>query len=204
MSAKNIGKKFLQLVDKHFGKNSPYHKIFNRSTIKVSYSCMSNVKSIINGHNLKVLNRTTAMDKSKDCNCRNSNKCPVKGHCQAKNVIYQATVISKDSTKIYVGSTGRRFKDRYAEHKSSFKKENPEGNYTELAKHIHMLNRNQTSFTISWSLIHRMKDNSKRVAKICQTCNLERWEIARADRRTMLNKRSELTGKCPHFRKLYF
>ena len=165
---------------------------------------MPNVKNILNGHNHKVLNQTAANDNKAGCNCRNRSGCPVDGLCQAKNVIYQATVNTNDSTKIYIGSTGRRFKDRYSEHKSSFKKYDPEGNYTELAKHIHKLNRNKIDFKISWSLLHRMRDNSQRVAKICQTCNLERWEIARAEKKTLLNKRSELTGKCPHFRKLYF
>ena len=40
----NVAKNFLQLIDKHFPKSSRLHKIFNRNTIKVSYSCMENVK----------------------------------------------------------------------------------------------------------------------------------------------------------------
>ena len=43
----NIGKTFLQLIDKHFPKSSRLHKIFNRNSIKISYSCMKNVKAII-------------------------------------------------------------------------------------------------------------------------------------------------------------
>ena len=46
-----VGKCFLQLVDKHFPKSNPLHKIFNRNTLKLSYSCMSNVKTIISSHN---------------------------------------------------------------------------------------------------------------------------------------------------------
>ena len=40
----NIAKIFLKLVDKHFPHTHRLHKIFNRNTIKVSYSCMSNVQ----------------------------------------------------------------------------------------------------------------------------------------------------------------
>ena len=46
-----VGKCFLQLIDKHFPKSNPLHKIFNRNTLKLSYSCMSNVKTIISSHN---------------------------------------------------------------------------------------------------------------------------------------------------------
>ena len=56
MSTKtNIGRSFLFLVDKHFGKDSHFHKISNRSTVKVSYCCMTNVKSMVQGHSKKVL-----------------------------------------------------------------------------------------------------------------------------------------------------
>ena len=40
----NIAKIFLKLVDKHFPRTHQLHKIFNRNTTKVSYSCMSNVQ----------------------------------------------------------------------------------------------------------------------------------------------------------------
>ena len=56
MSTKtNIGRSFLALVDKHFGKDNIFHKVFNRSTIKVSYCCMTNVKGTIQGHNKRIL-----------------------------------------------------------------------------------------------------------------------------------------------------
>ena len=34
-----VGHCFLKLLDKHFPKNHKFHKIFNRNTVKVSYSC---------------------------------------------------------------------------------------------------------------------------------------------------------------------
>jgi len=43
----NLGRKFLCIVDKCFPKNHPLHKIFNRHTLKLSYSCMPNMKSTI-------------------------------------------------------------------------------------------------------------------------------------------------------------
>ena len=53
-----IGKSFLSLLDLHFPKNHIYSSIFNRNKIKLSYSCMQNIKSIINNHNMNVLNNT--------------------------------------------------------------------------------------------------------------------------------------------------
>ena len=52
----NVAKRFLQLIDKHFPKGHALHKLFNRNTVKVSYSCMNNMASIISGHNAKILN----------------------------------------------------------------------------------------------------------------------------------------------------
>ena len=45
----NIGKTFLNLIKKHFPKTNKFHKIFNQNTVKISYSCMSNI-SIISEH----------------------------------------------------------------------------------------------------------------------------------------------------------
>ena len=51
----NIGKKFLDLVRLHFPKSKKIHKIFNKNTIKISYSCLPNIRNIINSHNKKIL-----------------------------------------------------------------------------------------------------------------------------------------------------
>ena len=53
----NIAKIFLQLVTKHFPRSHKLHKIFNRNTVKVSYSCMNNISKIIKGHNKKVISK---------------------------------------------------------------------------------------------------------------------------------------------------
>ena len=43
----NAGKHFFTLLKKHFGKNHKYHKIFNKNNVKVSYSCMDNMKKVL-------------------------------------------------------------------------------------------------------------------------------------------------------------
>ena len=116
----NIGKEFLRLVNKHFTKSHPLQKIFNRNTIKVSYSCMANMKSIIQGHNSKILNVNEHDERNKPCNCRDKKSCPLQGRCQVRNVIYKATVTSSDGIKHYIWSTGGDFKKRSYNHVSSF------------------------------------------------------------------------------------
>ena len=51
----NIGKRFLKLVKKHFPRNNSFHKIFNKNAIKISYSCVRNIGSIIALHNKSIL-----------------------------------------------------------------------------------------------------------------------------------------------------
>ena len=47
----NAGKTFLKLIQRHFPKRHPMQKIFNRSTVKISYYCMRNMKTVISTHN---------------------------------------------------------------------------------------------------------------------------------------------------------
>ena len=70
-----VGKCFLQLIDQHFPKSNPLHKIVNRNTVKLSYSCMNNVKSIISSHNIAQINKPSKQSDQIDnsCNCRNNN-----------------------------------------------------------------------------------------------------------------------------------
>ena len=49
----NIGKKFLTLTEKCFPRGNALRKIFNKNTVKICYSFVSNVKQIINKHNKK-------------------------------------------------------------------------------------------------------------------------------------------------------
>ena len=66
----NIGREFLNLVDKHFPKNHRYNKIFNKNNIKVSYSCTDNLQTIIKKHNRKILETSKKPSTENNCNCR--------------------------------------------------------------------------------------------------------------------------------------
>ena len=53
----NVAKRFLNLIDQHFLESNKLHTIFNRNTLKVSYSCTQNMSSMIKSHNKKVINK---------------------------------------------------------------------------------------------------------------------------------------------------
>ena len=132
----NVGKCFLSLIDQHFSKSNPLHKIFNRNTIKLSYSCMNNVKSIISSHIKSVIRTSTNSDKDKkNCNCRKPEKCPIDGNCNVESIIYQAEVTSQTTKETYIGLCDTAFKLRYRNHTSSFRNERYR-NATELSKHV--------------------------------------------------------------------
>ena len=49
----NFGSCPKHITQEHFPNNHKY-KIFNTNNVKISYSCMENIKSIINMHNKEV------------------------------------------------------------------------------------------------------------------------------------------------------
>ena len=57
----NIGKLFFKILRKNFPKTNPLSKIFNKNTVKISYSCTRNVKFIISGHKKQNLSNMSAV-----------------------------------------------------------------------------------------------------------------------------------------------
>ena len=52
----NIGKKFLDIIDTCFPPTHKLHRLLNRNTVTLSYSCMPNMKQIIASHNKTLIN----------------------------------------------------------------------------------------------------------------------------------------------------
>ena len=130
----NIGKYFLVLIQKHFPSNNKYHKIFYKNNVKISYSCMANIKSIINKHNKEVI--TEKKTEAAKCNCINKPDCPLSNQCQITNIVYKAKIASnlrKYHEKIYYRTSKGTHKQRYGNHKKSFNHEKHRTD-TELSK----------------------------------------------------------------------
>ena len=89
--ASKAGKRFLLSLDKHFPRSNTLLKIFKRNTLKVSYSCMNSVKSVISSYNARVLSKKTNPPGNKQhekaCNCIGKNDCPLQGNCLTSGVI---------------------------------------------------------------------------------------------------------------------
>ena len=193
----NIGKVFLSLVNRHFTKDNKLKKVFNRNNVKVSYSTMRNVATIINSQNKK--NLKGEPEEGRTCDCRSRENCPVNNECLIKDVVYQAEVTSCNGTMTYYGLTSRPFKKRLGEHKHSFnniKKRTA----SRLAEHIWELKDTNTKWEITWSI--KSKSNAYKPGnKYCGLCLEEKRIIATADLQRTLNKRSEIISKCRHRRK---
>ena len=78
-----IGKRFFRLINKHFPPEHKFHKIFNRNILKLSYSCMPNLNSLINNHNQNILKDQT-QSTPKSCNCLKKENCPMDGYVLQK------------------------------------------------------------------------------------------------------------------------
>ena len=192
----NVARKFIELTKNHFNKDHPLNKIFNKNTINLSYSCMPNMKTIINRHNKKLLKKKTKKE-IKPCNCKKF-ECPMKyskTSCREESVIYEATVQSKTETKHYIGITANEFKTRYYKHRQDFSnKDNM--NSTALSKYIWEMKSNNEEYKIRWKIlksISKMQNGNK----MCRLCVTEAALIMK-ERKGQLNKRNEIMNKCRH------
>ena len=86
--------------------------------MKLSYSCMSDICTLISRGNSKKLKRNKNTE-PQNCNCIKE-KCPHKGRYQIEFEVYKAEVLNPSSysnnrndKKVYVGSTQGPFKQRY-------------------------------------------------------------------------------------------
>ena len=196
----NVGKCFLSLIDKHFPKSNPLHKIFNRNTLKLSYSCMGNIQTIISNHNKAEINKSTCTnDQTKNCNCRKSSTCPMDGNCNMESVIYQAEVTTPTTKETYIGLCDTTFKLRYRNHVCSFRNERYK-HATELSKYIWSLKDQNIKYDIKWRKVKQARSYSN-VTKRCNLCLWEKFFILCKPEMSTLNSRNELTSCCRHARK---
>ena len=145
----------VNLIKNHFTKTNKIHKIFNRNTVKISYSCMSNISSIISRYNKNLLNPSVIEN---DCNCRIREVCPFQNQCLKPNIIYRADVhceANKDY-KFYFGVAQTPFKERFQNHNKDFNHKQ----YIKskgLSKYIWLLKDSETPYTINWSIVAKVK-----------------------------------------------
>ena len=198
----NLGKEFLRLLDKNFPRNNHLHKIMNRKTIKMSYSCTPNMSTIISAHNKKILSTKEETNKAR-CNCQKKNNCPVPGECYRSKVVYHATVQHPDGKKAeYIGCTEPPFKQRFANHKKSFTHATYKSETT-LSKYIWEHGLNPTP-NVAWKFLKpcEVYETGKTSCDLCLSEKI--FIIKNLNRRNSINKRTDIGNKCPHKRKKTF
>ena len=100
------------------------HKMYNKFTIKISYSCMWNIGSMLSFHNKNILNPK-----------QNERKCALNGECLASNTIYHEDITTTHKHKFYFGVSETRFKQRHSNHFRHIKYIKYQHS-TELAKYL--------------------------------------------------------------------
>jgi len=150
---------------------------------------------IISAHNKSIINEKT---QTPSCNCRNKAECPLPTKCLIRNVIYKAVVQNDkdEEKKFYLGLTENSFKERFSNHKKSFRHKGYEKE-TGLSKYVWELKEQNKSPSIKWSIVKKV--NSKPINNFCKLCLMEKLYIIKSlDNKDMLNKKSELISKCRH------
>ena len=105
------GKIFFKLLNNHFPRGHKFYKIFNKNTVKLSYSSTKNMASLIATHNWYILNPN---DQVYGCSCRVRNDCRLQHKCLTPEIVYHVTVTNNtdDVEKIYYGLCETAFKER--------------------------------------------------------------------------------------------
>ena len=194
----NVGRKFLNLIDKHFPRGSLLYPLINRYKVKLSYRCMPNMGAQINKHNSKILNQKNEEFR---CKCQDKTKCPLPGKCTTDQLVYRATVSSGTEVETYVGLTAGQFKDRYYGHNFDFENLDKKDS-TKLSSYIWSLKHENKPYQIKWEVVTRAKPFSA-VSGRCDLCTAEKFEILFNPQRATLNSRNELYSHCRHKRRLY-
>ena len=132
---------------------------------------MPNLKSKIDGHNKKILEKTPP-SKTVLYNCLKKENCPMRGACLTENVLYYSRISCHDETyelKLYKRICETTFEKRYANHKKSFSAEKNKSD-TKLSTEYWKLANKKLYPQISWSVKGNYKSynpNSKRSSLCC-------------------------------------
>ena len=165
----DLGKKFFSLINQHFPKSHILYPIINQNCVKLSYSCLPNMKTIISKHNGKILKEEN--HNPPPCLCP-PEQCPVEGKCENTGVVYQATLkYQGDKEDKYVGLTARSFKSRHTEHYRNFQNRNPK-NSTTLSRKIWNLQDKNINYELKWKILQNAKPYMPG-SRQCQLCVAE-------------------------------
>ena len=161
-----------------------------------------NVTQIIDGHNKAILKvAETAQpqrDGGKTCSRMKKEDCSLKGECLMSEVVYQATVTTRDKKETYMGLTATQFKGRYRSHLMSFRHQKRR-NETELSKDLWQLKEANKEFDITWKILAKAKPYIN-LTKRCNLCTPENFFWICRFHMATLTRRNELVSTSRHRR----
>ena len=160
--------------------------------MNISYSCLPNIKSIVNAHTRKILHPSTSTGRS-TCNCINMPQCLLDQKCLSDNNLYRANIAPLDEnseTKVYCGICETTFKLRYTYRSTT---ETASGLSNKFWK---IIDNNRSANTTCEILGRHQAYNTS--SKRCSLCLNEKLKIALHRNNNMLNKQTEILKKCRH------
>ena len=80
----------------------------------------------------------------------------LQGECLQKEIVYQATVTTREEKETYVGLTATAFKTRWRNHQMSFKHEKKRYD-TELSKYLWEVKMKNEEFKVSWKILAKAR-----------------------------------------------
>ena len=172
----------IKIINKHFLRHHKFYKLSNKNNIKVSYSCMPNMKNIINTHNKKIFNPPKD-NIARTCNCIRKQQCPLNEKCLTNNVLYQTSITTNEEnpkTKFYYGVCETAFKLRYPNHKKTFNKIKYQTDKELSNEYWNIISSSKTS-NISWEILgtHKLYSQSSKLCLLCLNEKLARTNVKR-------------------------
>ena len=160
--------------------------------IKISYSCMPNIKSFIQNHNANLLSNHTTPVAEHSCSYRQKSECPFNNKCLSESLAYKAAVSQTSSqiNKYYHGTCEKTFKERYNNHTATFRNKGKKKS-TELSNHIWDLNEKSMQHQISWNIVSRGRCYYGYTRK----CDLCLTAVAKTDPSSLLSTRLFLNAE---------
>ena len=104
----------MRLIDEQFPCDHKFHQVFNRNNVKLSYSCIPNMKSVIQKHNSKIIENPKPTN-NMTYSCRQKSDCPLNQNCLCERLVYNA-VASTCATENYSRNCEKSLKERYNNH----------------------------------------------------------------------------------------
>ena len=142
-------------------------------------------------------------DQTSKCNCRKKAGCSMERNCQVNDVVYKCDVTRSLAKKVYLGLAEGEWKNRFYNHKLSFKHKTY-SNKTTLSSYMrHLKGFSSEIPNLKWSFLRCIPPYSN-ISKKSLLYLYEKLEIVTYhnqketyhNQKELLNKRSELLCKC--------